>query len=78
MVTVYALYANEFGDESDPFEAMMTALALIQGFSCTISNLVSSVTLAAPTFGIFQRIADGLSKLKDVQSTYQYFESRYE
>ena len=78
MVALYALYGRGYENDSDPFEAMMTALALIQGFSGTVANVVDCVALAGPTFGIFQRIANGLSKLKDVQSTYQYFESRYE
>ena len=76
-VAIFMLYMNGFANSKDPFQDALAALAMLGGLSAMVSNLAKAFAVAGPTFGIFQRIANGLQKLKDVRNTYEYFDGRY-
>ncbi len=77
-IAVYMLYLNGFSGSASPFGEALTAIAYLAGYTAAVSSLATILADALPTVGIFQRIANGLQKLKDVLSTYEYFDDKYE
>ena len=76
-IAVYMLYLDGFQSGSQSFSDALTALAYLSGFTQSVAGLAQAFALVGPTLGIFQRISNGLQKLKDVFNTYEQFDARY-
>ena len=76
-IAIYILYMHGFQSTGESFANALTASAYLAGFSNNIGVLAALLANLLPTLGIFQRISNGLQKLKDVFNTYEQFDARY-
>ena len=76
-LAVYVLFLGGYQSKGDSFAQALTAIAYLAGYTLAVGNLAMQFGDVLPTIGIFQRISNGLQKVRDVLNTYQEFDERY-